>query len=160
MRSSVYNSRILSLRHIRIFLAVFMLWHGVRAHADDLATLADKFAEKIVSVTGSVGLAVEVTNQSSLSATEADGVKHALFASLASFGARVGGDQKVSVRVSLSEDLRNYVWIAEIKQGNESSVTMLSAPTVEVQYFATRRRSLGYPQDIAVVVGRSNIRRR
>ena len=64
MRGGVYNSRILFLRYLRITLAVFALCHGSPAHADGLATLEDKFAEKIISVTGPGALAVEVTNHS------------------------------------------------------------------------------------------------
>ena len=42
------------------------------------------------------------------------------------------GQAAATVRVSLSEDLRNYVWIAEIKQAaNESSVAMISAPRLK-----------------------------
>jgi hypothetical protein len=57
-----------------------------------------------------------------------------LLAALASFGGRAvdQGQSAASIRISLSEDLRNYVWIAEIKMAaNDSSVTILSAPRLK-----------------------------
>lgn len=133
----VYNSRILSF-HLasRILLGILVLWHAVPMHADDLAFLEDKFAEKIISVIGPGALAVEVTNHSSLNRGEIEGVQRGLLAALASFGARfVSGDQAAAtVRISLSEDLRNYVWIAEIKPAaSEPSVAMISAPRLKLK---------------------------
>jgi hypothetical protein len=135
MRGAVYNSPILSFHRVgRLLLGLLVLSHGWLARADDLANLADKFAEKIILVTGPGALAVEVTNHSSLSKSEVERVQRGLRAGLASLGARfVSGEQAAAtVRVSLSEDLQNYVWIAEIKQAaNESSVAMISAPRLK-----------------------------
>jgi hypothetical protein len=137
MRGAVYNSRILSFHRLgRLLLGMVVISHGLLAQADNLATLADNFAEKIIAVTGPGALAVEVTNHSSLSKDEAERVQRGLLAGLASFGARFvdQGQAVATVRVSLSEDLRNYVWIAEIKQAaNESSVAMISAPRLKFQ---------------------------
>jgi hypothetical protein len=110
-----------------------MLSLGFPARADDLASLADKFAEKIISVTGPGTVAVNVTNHSSLTKTEVDRVQQTLLASLASFGGRaVDEGQSNTILVTLSEDLRNYVWIAEIKTAaNEPSLTMISAPRLK-----------------------------
>jgi hypothetical protein len=134
MRGAVYNSRIPSFLYIRILLAFFVLGHGLPMHADDLASLEDEFAEKIISVTGPGALAVQVTNHSSLSKNQVESVQRGLLAGLASFGGRLvdQGQAVATVRVSLSEDLRNYVWIAEIKQAtNASSVAMISAPRLK-----------------------------
>lgn len=133
---AVYNLPILSFHTAaRILLGLLVLWPGFPAHAEDLAPLEDKFAEKIISVTGPGALMLEVTNHSSLNQAEVDNVQRGLLAALASWGGKVvTGDQATAtVRVSLSEDLRNYVWIAEIKQAvNETSLTMISAPRLKL----------------------------
>lgn len=134
MRGSVYNSRIPSPSYLRTFLTFFVLCSALPVHTQDLASLEDKFAEKIISVTGPGALAVEVVNRSSLSTSEVQSVQQGLLKGLASFGARFveQGQAAATVRVSLSEDLRNYVWIAEIKQAaNESSVAIISAPRLK-----------------------------
>ena len=131
MQGAVYNSRILSHSKVWLLGALIALSGVTPAGADDLATLADKFAEKIISVTGPGALAVEVSNRSSLNKSEVESVQRALRKGLTSFGARFVDQAQAAatVKVSLSEDLNNYVWIAEIKQAaNESSVAMISAP--------------------------------
>src|SRR6185369_238137 len=80
-------------------------------------------------------LSLEVANHSSLNQAEVEAVQRGLITSLASFGGRVvNGDQAAAaVRISLSEDLKNYVWIAEIKQGaGEPSVAMISMPRLKL----------------------------
>lgn len=132
--AAVYNSRILILhmsRVIRALAVALLLAHALLAHADSWAALEDQFAEKIISVTGPGALAVEITNRSSLNTTEVETIRRGIMAGLGSFGARfVDRDQAAaSVNISLSEDLKNYVWIAEIHQAvNESSVAIISAP--------------------------------
>ena len=135
-RTAVYNSRILSFHFAaRTLLGVLVLCHGISGHSEDLASLEDKFAEKIISVTGSGSLSLEVANHSSLNQAEVESVQRGLVAAIASFGGRVVNSDPAAaaVRVSLSEDLRNYVWIAEIKQvASESSVAMISMPRLKM----------------------------
>ena len=135
-RSAVYNSRILSFHFAaRVLLGVLVMCHGIPANSEDLAPLEDKFAEKIISVTGPGLLSLEVANHSSLNQAEVEAVQRGLITSLASFGGRVvnGDPAAAAVRISLSEDLKNYVWIAEIKQGaGEPSVAMISMPRLKL----------------------------
>jgi hypothetical protein len=135
-RTAVYNSRILSSHFAaRILLGILVLCHGFPAHSQDLASLEDKFAEKIISVTGPGPLSLEVENHSSLNQAEVEAVQRGLVAGLANFGGRVvnGDPAAAAVRVSLSEDLRNYVWIAEIRPGaSDSSVAIISTPRLKM----------------------------
>jgi hypothetical protein len=135
MGGAVYNSHILSSHFAaRILLGFLVLGYGISARADDLVSPADKFAEKIISVTGPGTLSVEVTNHSSLTKSEVASVQRGLLAALASFGGRVvdAGQAAASIKVSLSEDPRNYVWIAEIKMAaNDSSVAIISTPRLK-----------------------------
>lgn len=132
---AVYNSRIHTVHTSRVFLVlltvIFLLAPLPSAGADDRAALEDQFAEKIISITGPGALEVQVTNRSSLSNSEVDSVRRGILKGLESFGARfVDHDQAAAtVIISLSEDLKNYVWVAEIHQAaNDASVAMISAP--------------------------------
>ena len=76
-------------------------------------------------------MALEVLNRSSLSAALSDDIRRNLLTQLAVTGVRfVAAEQAaVNVRVTLSEDLQSYVWVAEIRQGaNAPSVVMVSLP--------------------------------
>ena len=101
------------------------------AGAQDWTAAEAQLAAKIVSVAGPKNMAVEVLNRSSLSSATADDIRRNLLTQLAVLGAHfVPGEQgAATVRVSLSEDLQSYVWVAEIRQGaNAASIVMVSLP--------------------------------
>jgi hypothetical protein len=88
-------------------------------------------ADKIVRITGPKTMALEVVNRSSLSAATTDDIRRNLLTLLAVTGARFAPTEQAAamVRVSLSEDLHGYVWVAEIRQGTDSaSIVMVSIP--------------------------------
>ena len=100
-------------------------------NAQNWAGAEGLLAGKIVSATGPKTMALQVSNRSSLSAARSDDIRRNLLTQLAVTGVRfVSAEQAaVSVRVTLSEDLRNYVWVAEIRQGgNAPAVVMVSLP--------------------------------
>jgi hypothetical protein len=104
---------------------------SVPGKAQNFAGAEEQLARKIVSATGPKTMTVEVENRSSLSAATTDDIRRNLLTQLAVQGARfVGADQApVNLRVSLSENLQSYLWIAEIRQGsNPISVAMVSLP--------------------------------
>src|SRR5207245_1110381 len=79
-------------------------------------------------------IALDVTNRSSISAPDVEGIRRELTSSLAVSGVRVWQPEQAAgtVKVTLSESLQNYVWVAEIRQGtNELSVVMVSMPRPE-----------------------------
>lgn len=119
----------LSSRFFSILL--FTLLFVVEATAQNWAGAEGLLAGKIVSATGPKTMAVEVLNRSSLSAALSDDIRRNLLTQLAVTGVRfVAAEQAaVNVRVTLSEDLQSYVWVAEIRQGaNAPSVVMVSLP--------------------------------
>ena len=137
------------------------------ANAQNWAGAEAQLAGKIVSATGPKAMAVEVLNRSSLTPAMTDDIRRNLLTQLAVLGARfVPGEQAVAgVRVSLSEDLRNYVWVAEIRQGaNAVSIAMVSLPrslplSVEPEAAAVVLRRIplwSQPErilDVAVIAG-------
>jgi hypothetical protein len=103
----------------------------VEANAQNWAGAEGPLAEKIVSATGPKTMALEVLNRSSLNAALSDDIRRNLLTQLAVTGVRfVTAEQAaVNVRVTLSEDLQSYVWVAEIRQGaNPPTVVMVSLP--------------------------------
>jgi hypothetical protein len=110
---------------------VLALILSLPADAQNWAGAEAQLAAKIVSAAGTKGMAVEVLNRSSLSPATTDDIRRNLLTQLAGLGARfVPSEQAiVTVRVSLSEDLQSYVWVAEIRQGaNAASIVMVSLP--------------------------------
>ena len=137
MHNAVYNSRIpgmptpLSPRSTRSLLLLPAVLLAAMANAQNWIGAEELLAGKIVSAADQKTMAVEVSNRSSLRSATADDIRRGLLTRLAALGARfVNAEQAAaSVHVSLSEDLRSYVWVAEIRQGgNEPSVVMVSLP--------------------------------
>ena len=140
-RNTVYNPRIATLgmlipssrlpRAVRLLLIAFVVLLAPAALGADWASPASQLAGKIASATGPGAVALEITNRSSLTQPEVDEISQILRSRLANAGLQfVSPDQaSASVQVWLSEDLQNYIWIAEIHQGaGQSSVAMVSLP--------------------------------
>jgi hypothetical protein len=104
------------------------------ARAADWRRPEAQLAEKIAAITGPGVVALELTNRSSITSSEAGQIRRALTDSLANSGVRVfEPDQAAAtVHVTLSENLQNYVWVAEIQQGaSDASVTIVAAPRLD-----------------------------
>ena len=141
MRRAAYNSRIssripgmptpLPSRFVSSLLFVVVLLIAGAGNAQNWASGEQQLAGKIVSSTGPKAIVLEVVNRSSLSAAMTDDIRRNLLTQLAVLGVRfVTAEQAAAtVRVSLSEDLQSYVWIAEIREGsNPPSIVMVSLP--------------------------------
>src|SRR5580658_3921383 len=135
--NAVYNARILQMGasssrfgRVACFLAL-MLMHVPMIWAGDWRAPEEQLARKIAAATGPGAVALDVSNKSSLSRTDAEEIRRGLTSELGALGVRlVNADQAAaSVQVTLSENLQDYVWVAEIHQGNnEPSVVMVTAP--------------------------------
>jgi hypothetical protein len=149
MQRAAYNSRIdlrgksrgksrtpgmltpLPARFLSSLLFVLALLFVDPVGAQNWTRAEEQLAKKIVSVTGPKTVALEVLNRSSLSAATTDDIRRNLLTQLAVLGVRfIAAEQAAAnVRVSLSEDLQNYVWVAEIHLGaNAPSIVMVSLP--------------------------------
>jgi hypothetical protein len=134
----VYNARIQEMPLPRAYsfraLCFWLLMvPATVVSATDWRALDAQLAREIAAATGPGAVALEVTNRSSLSSTEADDIRRGLWTELGALGVHfVTADQAAAtVQVSLSENLQNYVWIAEIHVGSESSVVMVTTPRTE-----------------------------
>jgi hypothetical protein len=137
LATAVYNLRnpemLVPSSRVRWVLCLLLL--SVRiAHASDWHQPEAQLSQKIAAVTGPGVVALEVSNRSSISASDVEVIRRELTNSLASSGVRVWQPDQAAgtVHVTLSENLQNYVWVAEIRQGaNELSVVMVSTPRPE-----------------------------
>jgi hypothetical protein len=126
-----YNSRILEmLPSLRTcWLCCVCLLLSQLAFASDWKNPAARLAEKISAATGPGVIALEITNRSSIPGAEVEQIRQLLVSELATSGVRVWQpDQAAAIaRVTLSENLSSYVWVAEIQQGSaEPTLAMVS----------------------------------
>jgi hypothetical protein len=145
-RNSVYNRLIRDVPipppRFQCFtssLLILLFLLAAQASADNWTSPAAQLAAKIAAVTGPGTVALDFKNHSSLRQTDVDEIRRGVLIQLATLGLRfVNAEQAAAtVQVFLSEDLRDYVWIAEVHQGaNESSVVMVSFARPDAQLAA------------------------
>lgn len=102
--------------------------------AADWRTPESELVAKVTAITGPGVIAIELTNASSISSADADQIRRDLISLLAASGVRVWQADQASatVKLSLSENLQNYVWVAQIQQAaNQQSVVIVSSPRPE-----------------------------
>jgi hypothetical protein len=139
--NAVYNARILHMRasssplsHAACLL-VLILMHAPMVFASDWRVPEEQLARQIAAATGPGAVALDMVNRSSLPRADVDEVRRGLMAELSAHGVRfASADQAAAtVQITLSENLQNYVWAAEIHQGtNEASVVMAVTPRLSV----------------------------
>jgi len=98
--------------------------------AENWQAPASQLAQNIAAITGPGTVGVTVLNRSSLTAADVEEIRKQLIRELASFGVQpVASDQAAAtVQIWLSENLHNYLWVAEIHQGtSEPVVAMVTA---------------------------------
>ena len=113
-------------------LVLFLL--GTAQAAAPWAEPSRDLARKIADVTGPGAVAWDVTNRSSLNKADLGLIRTALGTELSGHGLRLApGDQAAAnVAVTLSENVREFVWVAEIQVGkNEKSVVMVAVPRAD-----------------------------
>ena len=83
-------------------------------------------ARDIAAVAGPGTLTLSVRNDSSLGNEDVPQIRRALEVQLDAAGARVSGSASAAseVRVTLSENVAGYLWIASIRQGTDTRVVM------------------------------------
>ncbi len=136
--ASVYNSRnlrMLPFSRVRLACcAIALCTLSSIAQGTDWRPLVAQLSAKIAADTGPGVVALEITNRSSISAAEVESIRRELTSSLASSGVRVWQPEQAAgtVKVTLSESLQNYVWVAEVRQGvNDVSTLIISMPRPE-----------------------------
>jgi len=112
------------LRTRGCFSSIFLIRFAAGRHRRQLA-------HKIAAASGPGAFALEVTNHSSLDDKAAREVRSALEAELQAEGVQVAKAEQAmgTVEVVLSDNLREYVWSAEIVVGSdEKKVALVALP--------------------------------
>jgi len=134
MRARNYNSvfRMTGLkRHLWGVICASLLLAS-SAFASNWTNPANDLAKAIAGASGPGTVTLTVTNASSLPKADAGEIQRLLEAQLRMGGVRVvSANANSDVRVTLSENLQSYLWVAEIKQGNESRVEMIAVARTE-----------------------------
>jgi hypothetical protein len=144
MRGAVYNSaipdvilnsvnRARSAFCLRVVLQLSFVMLGVMlaAFAADWNGPEQQLAAKISAVTGPGAVALAFENRSSLGRRDSEIIQNGLRSALQAHGLRLVKAEQAgaTVTISLSENPRSYVWVAEIRQGAaEPAVEMVSVP--------------------------------
>jgi len=102
-------------------------------HAIDWSGPEQHLARKIAGVTGPGAVALTFENRSSLGRRDSEIVQNGLRGALETLGLHLVSSEPAAatVAISLSENPSSYVWVAEIHQGADSSVVMVSLPRPE-----------------------------
>ena len=87
-----------------------------------------ELARKIVAITGLGPATLDFQNSSSLSADVAAAIRRSIESDLRASGVPLRDNAPTTIRVTLSENIRGYVWIAQVQAGAASKVAMLVFP--------------------------------
>lgn len=88
---------------------------------------AEALTEQIAGIVGSGQAQLIIRNSSSISADQIPTIRKLLEQDLKAHGVQVSGAESAStVRITLSEDLRERLWVAEVIEGSETHVAMIS----------------------------------
>jgi hypothetical protein len=136
IKTTVYNSRnprmnFYLTRSWILGLVLLLASCCANAQTANWREPAQQLAGKISAVVGPGAVSLEFANHSSLSRSQEEDIHRVLLQELSVLGLRsVSADAAAAtVHVSLSENLRDYVWVANILQGkNEPAVVMVSFP--------------------------------
>lgn len=107
------------------------LFSGSLLFASNLTDTARQFADRIAAITGPGAITLDLTNRASLGEKSVTEIRTALKGQLHDRGIRTASvDQSMgTVSVVLSENLREYVWTAQIAIGTDQPrVVLISLP--------------------------------
>jgi len=118
---------------ILFLLVSIVLCLAPSAFAGNFTQPATELAKAIAGATGPGAITFTLSNSSSLTKSEVGDIQHTIEAQLRTSGVRIGSNSNANadVHVTLSENLQGYLWVAEIKQGNQTQVEMVSVPRTE-----------------------------
>jgi len=122
-----------TFRIVALLFVLVLTGFATIAAAADWNIPEQQLARKIIAVTGAGPLSLAFANRSSLGRRDAEIIQNGLRSALESAGARFAkADAAPAIKISLSENLNSYVWVAEIRPSqDETAVVMVSTPRPE-----------------------------
>ena len=134
MAAAVYNSpnpqMFLASLRVRWAWCVCLLVTQL-AGASDWRAPESQLAARIAALTGTGVISLDIRNLSSMAPSDVEEIRRDLIAILGTAGIQVWQPDQagIAVRVLLSENLEDYVWIAEVHKGAaEPGIAMISLP--------------------------------
>lgn len=134
MRSRIYNSpnpeMIFQTSRSRWVLC-FCVFFAQFSFAADWHQPVSELAGKIVTLTGPGVVALDVSNRSSIGSADVEEIRRELTSALSTAGVRVWQPDQAAatINLTLSENLQNYVWVAQIQQAaNDTGIILVSSP--------------------------------
>lgn len=89
---------------------------------------AAALAEQVAGILGSGQAQLTIRNNSSISTDQIPTIRRLIEQGLKAHGVQVSGAESAStIRITLSENLRERLWVAEVIEGSETKVAMVSA---------------------------------
>jgi hypothetical protein len=134
MRVAGYNPRQPMISHRRPLLLIFVLVLLVPARASiSWDNPADELAKQIAAIAGPGPAKLTIKNRSSIPADQVAAIRRTLERDLQSYGVTASGSAEVAtvIRVTLSQNLQHELWIAEVQEGAEVKVAMVSTDLPE-----------------------------
>src|SRR2546423_1222124 len=133
MQSPVYNSLNLemSLASSRVRWALCLILFSQLSFATDWHDPVSQLAAKITAATGPGVVALEITNRSSISSADVEEIRRQITSTLSASGVRIWQPDQAAANIKLtfSENLQDYVWVAEIQSGtSDGKVILVSTP--------------------------------
>ena len=113
------------------FLLLAMIFVSSSAFASNLGDAARQLAHQIATSSGPGAFAIEITNRSSLDDKSVREARSALTGELHIAGVNSANTEQAigTIAITLSENLREYVWTAEIVAGSaEKKVALVALP--------------------------------
>lgn len=112
-----------------LFGLALVLCTVMRAFADDAISPATQFGREIAGIVGRGTASLSIRNQSLLPVDEIPAIRRAVEAELYSRGIQLkSGDSASVIRITLSENVQGWVWIAEVRKGDDTRVAIVTAP--------------------------------
>lgn len=126
MTPSDYNSRrMISFKRL-LFWMIALLCSSLAQALNTWDAPAADFARQIATITGPGTITLTVNNRSALSNDDATAIRHAIERELRSAGITIRvKDADSDVRITLSQNLQGWLWVAEVQEGSEVKVAML-----------------------------------
>jgi hypothetical protein len=109
---------------------MLLVWAPLCRAADNWDAPATELARQIAALTGPGTVSLSIRDNSSISLDEVPAIRKSLLNGLSALGVTVrpGADAATIVRVTLSQAARQPLWVAEVQQGPEVRVAMVSVP--------------------------------
>ncbi len=126
MTPSDYNSpRMLSF-HRLLFSTIALLCSSLAQASNTWDAPASDLARQIAALTGPGTITLTVTNRSALSNDDAATIRNTVERELRAAGITLRAkDANSDVRITLSQNLQGWLWVAEVQEGSEVKVAML-----------------------------------